>query len=104
MKTAKLSALRFVIFSYFALIALSAYPDGIIIPPPEVQMAIKYHKVSVSIDNQMATTKVDQVFINQSDREIEGTYVFPLPPGVAMSNKSEISNSFSGCKKWSSRL
>lgn len=48
-------------------------------------MAIKYHKVSVSIDSQVAITKVDQVFVNLSRREIEGTYIFPLPPGVAMS-------------------
>jgi len=47
-------------------------------------MAIKYHKVSIDINDQMATTKVDQVFINQSSREIEATYIFPLPQGVVM--------------------
>ena len=47
-------------------------------------MSIKYHKVSVSIDDQIATTKVDQVFINNSPLEIEGTYIFPLPEGVVM--------------------
>lgn len=78
------SMVYFVIFLCLVSIVPRAYSDGIIIPPPEVRVAIKYHKVSVSIDNQVATTAVDQVFINQSPREIEGTYIFPLPPGVAM--------------------
>lgn len=80
----KLSMVCFVIFSCLVSIAPKAHSDGIIIPPPEVLVAIKYHKVSVSVDNQMATTWVDQVFINQSPREIEATYIFPLPLGVAM--------------------
>jgi len=79
-------AVQLAIFLCLVSIVPKAYSDGIIIPPPEVQVAIKYHKVSVSIDNQVATTMVDQVFINQSPREIEADYIFPLPPDVAVTN------------------
>ena len=86
MRIGKLSLVCFIIFSCLVSVAPKVYSDGIIIPPPEVKIAIKYHKVSVTIDSQLATTRVDQVFINQSPREIEGTYIFPLPEGVAMSD------------------
>jgi Ca-activated chloride channel family protein len=87
-----------------ALIALllTATPvlaDGIIIPrppiclecpeppPPEpVWLTIKYHHVEVTIKDQVAVTHVDQVFINESQWQIEGTYVFPLPVDAAISD------------------
>ena len=67
--------------------------DGVIIPvpPPDVpieqvpMLTIKYHRVNVSIEDQVAITKVDQVFINESDYELEGTYIFPLPEDAAIS-------------------
>jgi len=63
-----------------------AFADGIIIPPPEMpQLSIKYHKVNVTIDNQVATTYVDQVFVNESRFQMEGTYIFPLPEDVSIS-------------------
>jgi Ca-activated chloride channel family protein len=42
-------------------------------------LSIKYHKVQVEIDNQVAITKVDQVFTNPHNRDLEGTYLFPIP-------------------------
>jgi Ca-activated chloride channel family protein len=69
----------------------NSYSDGILIPVlPEPrpiilpQIAIKYHKVNVDIDNQIATTSVDQVFINESPLQLEATYIFPLPVGVTI--------------------
>jgi len=64
------------------------YADGFIIPipPPDVvrvpPLAIKYHRVSVEIDDQVARTKIDQVFVNEFHRDLEGTYIFPLPKGA----------------------
>ncbi|HEX7567972.1 MAG TPA: VIT domain-containing protein, partial [Anaerolineaceae bacterium] len=57
-------------------------------PPfnPFIQLGIKYHHVTVTIDNQIATTKVDQVFYNPNAYVVEGTYLFPLPVGAAVSN------------------
>ena len=64
------------------------YADGFIIPvpPPGVvrvpPLAIKYHRVSVEIDDLVARTKIDQVFVNEFNRDLEGTYIFPLPKGA----------------------
>ena len=37
----------------------------------------------VSIDEQVATTEVVQVFYNPNPIQMEGTYVYPIPPGAA---------------------
>src|SRR4051794_40824020 len=47
---------------------------------------IKSHPVTVKIEDQIAVTKVEQVFVNESNRPAEGTYLFPLPVGAAVSN------------------
>jgi Ca-activated chloride channel family protein len=73
-----------------------AMADGVIIPIPpphpiipKIQpLPIKYHKVDVVISNQIARTKVDQVFLNPNPVDLEGTYVFPLPQGAAISDFS----------------
>jgi Ca-activated chloride channel family protein len=41
--------------------------------------------VKVTIEDQVATTHVDQVFVNESPWELEGTYIFPLPEEAAIS-------------------
>ncbi len=73
--------------------ATPARADGIIIPEPPwlpgpapepVWLTIRYHRVTVTIDHQVATTRVDQVFLNEHDWEAEGTYIFPLPPGATV--------------------
>jgi len=82
-----------------AVTALPAAADGIIIPDPPIcepgpcpiplpmqQLAIRYHRVTVTIENQVATTHVDQVFRNDNDWTVEGTYVFPLPNDAAVSS------------------
>ena len=53
-------------------------------PIPEA-LPIKYHRVKVDIDNQVATTSIDQVFKNPYDVDLEGTYIFPLPEEAAIS-------------------
>ncbi len=82
-----------------------ALADGIIIPPvppvppcprgdcppppfhrPISQLEIKYHHVDVTIEDQIATTHVDQVFYNPNNFALEGTYVFPLPLDAAVSD------------------
>jgi Ca-activated chloride channel family protein len=77
----------------------SAFADGIIIPDPPVcdpgpcppviipmdQLVIRYHHVTISIQDQLAVTHVDQVFYNPNDWTIEGTYIFPIPNDAAVS-------------------
>ncbi len=58
----------------------SALGAGLIVPRPwpgprrEVQIppAIKYHRVKVDVRGRIATTTVDQVFINPNRRPMEG--------------------------------
>jgi Ca-activated chloride channel family protein len=74
-------------------IATPVFADGIVIPdpppdpmPPEVPwLTIRYHRVNVTIEDQVAVTRVEQEFVNEYDWEAEGTYIFPLPEGAAVS-------------------
>ncbi|MGZ5438852.1 MAG: VIT and vWA domain-containing protein [Candidatus Aminicenantales bacterium] len=79
-----------------ALVALTAAApalraDGFIIPNPRPgqdipPLSVKYHHVKVEIVDQVAKTSVDQVFINHFGRDIEGTYIFPVPEGASVSD------------------
>jgi Ca-activated chloride channel family protein len=70
----------------------TASADGFIIPvpPPPVRvvpnLAVKYHRVEVTITDQVALTRIDQVFVNDSPYELEGTYIFPLPEEATISD------------------
>jgi len=77
----------------FLATAQTAHADGFIIPepPPHVveavpDLAVKYHHVQVTIGNQVAQTHIDQVFLNDSPYELEGTYIFPLPEEASISD------------------
>jgi Ca-activated chloride channel family protein len=48
-------------------------------------LKIEYQRVNVTIENQVATTHIDQLFVNDNDWMLEGTYLFPLPEGAAVS-------------------
>ena len=87
MKQRSLFAVAIVIVLLLATVG-PVYADGIIIPepprpcpgcppPPPItkipNLAIKYHRVKVTIEDQVATTHVDQVFVNESPWELEGT-------------------------------
>jgi Ca-activated chloride channel family protein len=51
-------------------------------------LAIKSQRVGVEITDSVATTTVEQVFVNGSDRPREAVYIFPLPEGAAVSSFS----------------
>lgn len=55
-------------------------------PRPMAQLVIKYHHVTVTINDQVALTHVDQVFYNPNDWAVEGTYLFPLPRDSAVND------------------
>ena len=95
MKTLRATIMVLLLFVLWLGQAMPASADGVIIPfvPPQPPrppvplraLAIKYHRVTVEIDDQVATTHVDQVFLNESPYEMEGEYLFPLPEGAAIS-------------------
>ncbi|MBI3913188.1 MAG: VWA domain-containing protein [Chloroflexi bacterium] len=47
-------------------------------------LSVKNHNVTVTIDNQIARTRVDETFLNDSAYSLEGTYIFPLPDDAAI--------------------
>ena len=67
--------------------ARSAHATGLLLPADGSlgPLAIRSHRVTVGIHERVAETRVVQVFRNQTDRVLEGTYVFPLPPGASVS-------------------
>jgi Ca-activated chloride channel family protein len=99
MKTKHTLVLFILLISIF-IPSTSALADGIIIPDPPIcdpapcppwprpmeQLVIRYHHVEVTIEDQVATTHVDQIFYNPNDWAIEGIYVFPIPVGAAVSD------------------
>lgn len=62
-------------------------PGGDCPPPPRLmqQLVIRYHHVTVEIEDQIATTHIDQVFVNPNEWPVEGSYIFPLPLDAAVS-------------------
>ncbi|MFC1502122.1 VIT domain-containing protein [bacterium] len=71
------------------------FAQGVIIPgrhhPHSIPIPkLTEHQVDVKITDQVARVRVDQVFYNPSNRTIEGTYYFPLPPDASISDFSMI--------------
>lgn len=83
--------------SQLALPSIARADGVIIIDPPQCdpactepvliadQLNIRSHRVNVSVADQVATTSIDQVFHNPNSWAAEGTYIFPIPPGAAIS-------------------
>src|ERR687889_2873191 len=79
-----------------AACALSASAQGVIVPRPRPQpdgpprnlpraLPVKSIKIETKIAGQVATTHVEQVFRNDTDAVLEGTYFFPLPDSASVS-------------------
>ena len=69
------------------LLASALLADGFVIfPPPSLTpLSVKYHKVNCDIDNGVATTTIDQEFVNNlEDGLTGGRYVFPVPRGAVI--------------------
>jgi len=54
------------------------------------KLEIKEQNVHVTINNGIAVTQVDQVFLNTENRIVEALYTFPVPVGASVSNFSMI--------------
>ena len=48
----------------------------------------KEHDVRVVVNNGIAVTEVEQVFVNKEDRIVEALYVFPVPKSASVANFS----------------
>ena len=91
MRLGKLRIL-FLCISVLFSIAASAAAQGVIVPgpcercprPPRPitlprSLPIKSIKIDTKISSQVATTHIEQIFRNDSDVVLEGTYFFPIP-------------------------
>jgi len=69
-----------------ACAAPGAYGAGMLIPKDESlpPLAVKYLRVDAQIDSQVATTRVVQEFQNSTGRDLECTYIFPVPKTAAI--------------------
>ncbi len=61
---------------------------GIMVPkekevPP---LAMVNHLVTINIEDQVANTVVEQSFRNHTDRQLEATYIFPVPKGASVND------------------
>ena len=72
--------------------SLKLPPVTMVPPRPPIRrdcasyLAVKNHNVTVTIDNQVARTHVDETFLNDSAYALEGTYIFPLPDDATISD------------------
>lgn len=51
-------------------------------------LEIKEQDVRVTINNSVAVTQIDQVFVNTENRQVEALYTFPVPREASVSNFS----------------
>jgi Ca-activated chloride channel family protein len=105
---AKILPALFVLFGFFPVFFAAISPanaQGVIIPivcdrPPRCippprplprpiilpqQLPVKSIKLDTKINNQVATTHVEQIFRNDTDATLEGTYFFPIPESASIS-------------------
>ncbi|HKO97746.1 MAG TPA: VIT and VWA domain-containing protein [Pyrinomonadaceae bacterium] len=81
-----------VCFSVFLFSALNVAAQGVIVPGPcrrcpdgprptplPRSLPIKSIKIDTKISSQVATTHLEQIFRNDTDAVLEGTYFFPIP-------------------------
>ncbi len=60
--------------------------DGMIFPEsisPDY-LEVRYHRVTVTIEDNHAVTRVEQEFVNPHDFPVDGRYFFPVPPDAIL--------------------
>jgi Ca-activated chloride channel homolog len=85
-------------FTVFFVAVLAVHAQGVIVPGPCTRcpgpprqvtlprsLPIKSIKLDTKIVSQVATTHVEQIFRNDTDVTLEGTYFFPLPESASIS-------------------
>lgn len=62
-------------------------PDDLRRPPVPLprSLPIKSIKIETKVGSQVATTHVEQIFRNDTDATLEGTYFFPIPESASIS-------------------
>jgi len=78
-----------------AVVAATAARACVIIPPswpvpvrPDERLYAKSQRLDVEIEDQVARTQVTTIVHNPASRQMEGIFLFPLPPNAAVSQFS----------------
>ncbi|HEX7899134.1 MAG TPA: VIT domain-containing protein [Planctomycetota bacterium] len=76
------------------VLAAAAAAQGLVIPvePDVPPLALTRHKVTVDIESQAAVTTVEQIFQNNTERQLEAHYVFPIPKGAVLTRFTMLVN------------
>src|SRR5262245_52957855 len=71
---------------FVAVWASQASAHGLLIPEDKTlpPLAMLNHQVKISVNDQVAVTRVEQVFRNHTARPLEATYLFPVPKGASV--------------------
>ncbi len=82
-----------------------AMADGMVVPVrPEIRVsgnwAVKYHKVKIRVEDQVASVSIDQEFVNLGSGNLEVEYIFPVPPDAAIDSMTLMVNG----KEYAARL
>jgi len=69
-------------------IQAESFGAGMLIPKDESipPLAIESQRVDIQIKDGTATARIEQVFRNSVDRNLEAVYVFPLPENASISD------------------
>ena len=72
-----------------ALVPASDHAGGSIISidpsGQEMKLSLRKYHIDVHIQNGFARTTIDQTYFNHTQRRLEGTFHFPLPPDASLS-------------------
>ncbi len=74
-----------------ALPATQAAAQGFLVPAPDMPretFTLSSQRVLIAVQDGVATYQVDQVFQNNTDRQLEATFYFPLPEDASLSEFS----------------
>jgi Ca-activated chloride channel family protein len=72
------------ILAAFVVCGTPVKAAGMLIPAEKTlpPLAMLDHKVDIRIEDQVATTYIEQTFRNHTDRALEATYLLPVPKGA----------------------
>ncbi len=72
----------------------ASHATGILLPKDEriPPLAIKHQRVDIELRDGVASTRVEQVFQNSVNRDLEAVYVFPLPSGATVADFAMVIN------------
>ena len=79
---------RFLQICVLLSVVSSAQASGMLLPKDESlpPLAIKHQRVNVDIKDGVATVRIEQVFKNSVNRDLEAVFIFPLPENASIAD------------------